>query len=233
MDQGLPTRRDPRFEAHLPVQCTVNNSNTRQVYRGTTSYIAQGGVTLLLPLCLPSGLKVWVQISDLPQRPAEIAWSGKAQRTDLGAVNAHGVVFQEALEAPLVDQLVKKAHRQRHPRVPVKFPVEYMRDDRSASGTCLNLSLGGMFINTIRPMSPRSEILLTFALPEQEGPLWVKARVIWTNLPPNDNYFPVGMGVEFQELDPQDMKRLSIFLEQAQLRFSLPRSKGPSPSASP
>lgn len=229
MDQWLLKRRYPRVEVYLPVECRVNNPHTsRQGYRGTTRFVARGGAMLLLPLCLPSGLKVGIQISGLPPLPAEIVWSGKIRRTDLGAVNAHGVAFQEELDTSQVDQLVEKAHRQRHPRIPVKFPVEYMRDDRSASGTCLNLSQGGMFINTTRPMSPQSEIILTFALPGQENPLWVKARVVWTNPLSNENYFPAGMGVEFQELNPQDARNLSIFLEQAQRRFPSLPSKAPS-----
>jgi uncharacterized protein (TIGR02266 family) len=228
MDQGLLKRQHPRFEVYLPVQCTVNKPNTlQQGYCGTTRYIAQGGAMLLLPLYLPSGLRVGVQISGLPQRQAEIVWSGKIHRTDLGAVNAHGVVFQEELDTSQVDQLVEKAHRQHHPRIPITFPVEYMRDDRSVSGTCLNLSQGGMFINTTRPMSPQSEILLTFTLPGQEHPFWVKARVVWTNPPSNENYFPAGMGVQFQELNPRDARTLFIFLEQAQLRLSLLKSKAP------
>ena len=234
MDQGLIQRRHPRFEVYLSVECMVNNPNTsRQEYRGTTRYVAKGGAMLLLPLCLPSGLRVWIQIVDLPQRQAEIVWSGKVHRTDLGAVNAHGVVFQEELNTPQVEHLVEKAHRQRHPRTPVKFSVEYMRDDRSASGTCLNLSQGGMFIHTSRPMPPQGEILLTFTLPGQEHPLWVKARVVWTNPLSNDNYFPAGMGVEFHELSPRDTRALSIFLEQAQHRLALLRSKAPSHSQSP
>ncbi len=228
MDQGLVKRQYPRFEVYLPVECRVKTPKTaRQDYRGTTRYIAQGGAMILLPLPLPSDLKVGLQISDLPQLPAEIVWSGKVHRTDLGAVNAHGVIFQEKLDTLQVNQLVEKAHRQRHPRIPVKFPVEYMRDDRSASGTCLNLSRGGMFINTSRPISPKSEILLTFTLPGREHSFWVKARVVWTNPPSNENYFPPGMGVQFQELNPEEAKILSIFLEEAQLRLALLQSKAP------
>lgn len=181
---------------------------------------------VLLPLSLPPGLEVSIQISDMPPLQGKIVWSGKIHRTDLGAMNAHGVAFKDELDAPQVNKLVEKANRQSHARIPVKFPVEYMRDDRSASGTCLNLSQGGMFINTTRPISPKSEILLTFTFPGQENPFWVKARVVWTNPLSNENYFPAGMGVQFQEMDPRDARGLSIFLEQAQRRLSLSRSKG-------
>ncbi len=79
----------------------------------------------------------------------------------------------------------------RYQRAPVDVPVEFVAKGGSerASGHATDISLGGMFIQTDRPLPFSTEIVVHVTLPGQRAPFAMPAVVRWAG--------PLGMGVQF------------------------------------
>lgn len=79
----------------------------------------------------------------------------------------------------------------RHNRAPVDVPVEFVgkgATERSA-GRARDISLGGMFIETDKPLPFSAEVVVHVTLPSQKAPFALPGVVRW-----NRNG---GMGVQF------------------------------------
>src|SRR5207249_4135305 len=75
----------------------------------------------------------------------------------------------------------------------------------------LNLSAGGAFILTPKPLPLRRHFCIKFILPEiPDEPVRAFASVVWTPAQSKSNKHPMGMGVEFEFSEP----RLIHFLDQ-------------------
>ena len=97
-----------------------------------------------------------------------------------------------------------KAHRN-YARLPVSLPVEYDDFERFHPDRLLNLSAGGAFILTPKPFPLGKQLTFRFHLPEiSSSPIRAEGTVVWTPKTSNSsvgNRHPVGMGIEFIELD--------------------------------
>ena len=87
-------------------------------------------------------------------------------------------------------------------RVPVKLEVLYGEDQilsNYVAGYTHNMSVGGLFLETMNPLPLHEKLKIKFSLPEEDAPIVCKGRVAWTNSPvsPSDRTHPPGMGVEF------------------------------------
>jgi type IV pilus assembly protein PilZ len=84
-------------------------------------------------------------------------------------------------------------------RAPIELKVEYKRVNTFFADYTKNISRGGTFISTTRPLSVGTEFLFSLTVPGLGEPLRLRGKVIWTNgteaaTPAN----PPGMGIEFQ-----------------------------------
>lgn len=77
----------------------------------------------------------------------------------------------------------------------------------------VNVSGGGVFVDTDSPLSPGQTLELDLFLPEDDRPLHCHARVVWNISTPAsaNSEHPLGMGLEFLEID--DDQRLNRFLQ--------------------
>ncbi len=97
-----------------------------------------------------------------------------------------GAVAVVSLTSPPEDQLyqIQNAYyesrgQRRHPRRPVDFSVEVTAGRDSALLQAVNLSVGGMYLRTIRPMAPGTEVSLSFYLPGLDDPVRVDGVVVY------------------------------------------------------
>jgi uncharacterized protein (TIGR02266 family) len=84
-------------------------------------------------------------------------------------------------------------------RIAISLEVEYRTAGAFLVSYTANLSKGGLFIETLRPLTIGTELLLKFSIPGQ-GAIEVRGVVAWTRTTVVDGK-PTGMGVEFEQLD--------------------------------
>jgi CRP/FNR family cyclic AMP-dependent transcriptional regulator len=76
-----------------------------------------------------------------------------------------------------------------------------------------NISTGGIFIKTDKPLTQGEQFLLRLQLPELPDPLKISCEVVWARGPaeatPRE---PAGMGVKFMELGKKDNELLKHYL---------------------
>ena len=67
------------------------------------------------------------------------------------------------------------------PRAPMTLEVVYSQMNRFFSDYTSNISKGGTFIRTERPLKVGTEFIFQLKLPVREEPLEIKGRVAWVN----------------------------------------------------
>ena len=76
-----------------------------------------------------------------------------------------------------------------------------------------NISAGGMFVATPKPLEPGTKLTLEFLLPGCDYPIRVKAEVTW-----NRDIYDVGrsrgMGVKFDNLSPSEKDKINTIVKQ-------------------
>ena len=90
-------------------------------------------------------------------------------------------------------------------RRPCHIPINYAAYDRVYTNHIKNISPGGLFIETQRPLLVGDEIIMTFRLEGLEKPLTLKGEVAQANR--------TGVGVEFKEISPAVEEMLRVLLD--------------------
>ena len=87
-----------------------------------------------------------------------------------------------------------------HPRAPIELKVEYKKMNTFFSDYTKNISKGGTFIKTEKPLKVGTEFLFKLFVPAQNEPFVLRGRVAWTNSETNQQRPDVadrGMGIKF------------------------------------
>jgi uncharacterized protein (TIGR02266 family) len=86
----------------------------------------------------------------------------------------------------------------------------------------VDLSAGGLYVQTDFPLDVDESLTLRLSLPGQQGMVSCKARVAWINPKKNPRKpdLPPGMGIQFVDLSLEDMKSIRRFLEHNELEPS-------------
>ena len=84
------------------------------------------------------------------------------------------------------------------PRAPVRLRVEYESQNAFFADYTSNLSRGGVFIQSEKPLPVGTAFRFTIRVPERESPFELNGKVQWVNQPGRDDAEPAGMGVAFQ-----------------------------------
>lgn len=108
--------------------------------------------------------------------------------------------------------MTDRASRRVYDRIDTVFRVDYRTVDRFFADFAENISEGGMFISTTRPLDPGSVISIEFNLPFSEEPLRVEAEVIWVRKRSINEKERRGMGVRFRALGPDEKRRISAIV---------------------
>jgi uncharacterized protein (TIGR02266 family) len=86
-------------------------------------------------------------------------------------------------------------------RVPIALEVRYATTAAFLIAYTTNLSKGGVFLETPTPLPVGSEITLTISAPHAPEPMVVAGRVAWVRDQSNEEGYPVGMGVQFAQIE--------------------------------
>jgi uncharacterized protein (TIGR02266 family) len=98
-------------------------------------------------------------------------------------------------------------NRRGSPRVVLGIPVAYRFGTTIAAALTLNLSKGGLSIRTMSPLQQGEKVRARFRLPGQKRDIEAESRVAWSDR-------RVGMGLQFEKVDPADQGSIDVFVDQ-------------------
>ncbi len=107
------------------------------------------------------------------------------------------------------------------PRINVRFAVYYGEERENVmSDYSVNMSFGGIFIESEKILPPDTTLRVEFKLPVFDKPIRCKSRVAWTNEPgnPKSSALPAGRGLQFIDLALDDMHVVRAYIEEVGLR---------------
>lgn len=110
-------------------------------------------------------------------------------------------------------------NKRRSNRLHHELPVAYKSVGSFLSDWATNISQGGMFINTRRPLPVGTEVKILIQLPMAQFPVGLLGRV--TRVAEFDNASNVvpGMGIEFTHVEPEHRKQIEAFVEQLRVEL--------------
>jgi uncharacterized protein (TIGR02266 family) len=101
------------------------------------------------------------------------------------------------------------AERRTKARVPIETEVSLESDSQFFTGLTGNLSSGGVFVATYKPLPVGSRVVMKLTLPD--GELQAKGTVRWSR-DASSGAAP-GVGVAFDDLEPAAAERIAKFCE--------------------
>ncbi len=109
----------------------------------------------------------------------------------------------------------RRAHRLQH-----ELLVAYRTVDGFITDWAVNISRGGIFINTRNPLAVGTTVRLIISLPDTAFPFDLSGRVTRVSEFDNPSNQVPGMGIEFVDVDEDKRARIERFVER--LRKELP-----------
>jgi uncharacterized protein (TIGR02266 family) len=86
------------------------------------------------------------------------------------------------------------SEKRQHLRMPVSLKVAYRTRDALQKDLVTDLSPGGLFVRTSKPLPIGTEVELEVSIAEEEPPIRVRGRVVWLRGEKE------GMGIQFTGL---------------------------------
>jgi len=102
------------------------------------------------------------------------------------------------------------------PRVSARLRVTYGSGDRALTDYTINISTGGLFLETAAPLPPETPLALEFDLPQQSRLIRTRGRVAWVNGPdaPKKPSLPPGMGIQMLDLSLDDLHAIRDYIKE-------------------
>ncbi len=105
------------------------------------------------------------------------------------------------------------AERRRFPRHAITLRVDYKRMNTFFADYAKNISKGGTFIRTNKPLDAGTEFVFVLSIPGQPDQLQLLGQVMWTVLEDRaTEEHPAGMGIRFKFQDEAELKQLEEFV---------------------
>lgn len=121
----------------------------------------------------------------------------------------------------MADKVEKKpTPSRRADRLQHELLVAYRTVDGFITDWAVNISRGGIFINTRNPLAIGTTVRLIISLPDAAFPFDLTGRVIRVSEFDNPSNQVPGMGIEFVDVDEEKRSRIERFVER--LRKELP-----------
>lgn len=102
----------------------------------------------------------------------------------------------------------------RHPRLPVELKVEYRRLNTFFADYTRNISQGGTFIKTQKPLAIGTDFVFKLVVPTLDEPIVLKGKVQWIVKAgaekPGES---PGMGIAFQYDDDSEQSEVEVTVE--------------------
>lgn len=104
--------------------------------------------------------------------------------------------------------------RRRAPRAPIELKVEYKRTNAFLAEYTRNISRGGTFIRTDKPLEIGTKFQFDMSIPSLGEPLQLRGVVRWVVQPDQaDESQPAGMGIEFVYSSTEEQQRITKAVE--------------------
>ena len=84
--------------------------------------------------------------------------------------------------------------KRQHPRFPVALQVSYLSKGDLQKDLVVNLSPGGLFVRTSKPLDIGTDVELEVVLADEDPPMHVRGKVIWLRSQKGPHE---GMGIQF------------------------------------
>jgi type IV pilus assembly protein PilZ len=105
------------------------------------------------------------------------------------------------------------AERRRFPRHAITLRVDYKRMNTFFADYAKNISKGGTFIRTTKPLDAGTEFVFVLSIPGQPDQLQLLGQVMWVVDEERANEEnPAGMGIRFKFQDENELKQLEAFV---------------------
>ncbi|MBI5494193.1 MAG: TIGR02266 family protein [Deltaproteobacteria bacterium] len=101
-------------------------------------------------------------------------------------------------------------------RIPIELRVEYKKMNTFFSDYTKNISKGGTFIKTDKPLKVGTEFLFKLSIPALSDPIDIRGQVVWTNTETVTQRADVpdrGMGIKFIYDDPDSRRKFESMVE--------------------
>jgi type IV pilus assembly protein PilZ len=118
------------------------------------------------------------------------------------------------------EKVEKSKRPRRADRLQHELLVAYRTVDGFITDWAVNISRGGIFINTRNPLAVGTTVRLIISLPDTAFPFDLSGRVMRVNEFDNPSNQVPGMGIEFVDVDDEKRARIERFVER--LRKELP-----------
>jgi type IV pilus assembly protein PilZ len=100
------------------------------------------------------------------------------------------------------------------PRAPIELKVEYKRVNTFFADYTRNISRGGTFIRTEKPLAIGTEFMFALVVPNVPEPLRLKGAVQWVTKPEEaTDEKPAGMGIRFVYESPNQRTDVEKMVE--------------------
>ena len=135
------------------------------------------------------------------------------------------VLFEPFGDGELRFVLNRAIHGDHSSRREMRVPATFDGTVRSSTGekrvNVYNLSVGGAYLETLRPTAEGGSVTLHLPLPT--GAVDLPARVVSTNVPGNLSRanLPMGMGVQFVDASPDARSALNGYVEERKAEFEI------------
>src|SRR5450432_1934815 len=105
------------------------------------------------------------------------------------------------------------ADRRRFPRHAITLRVDYKRMNTFFADYAKNISKGGTFIRTSKPLEAGTEFVFVLSIPGQPDQLQLLGQVMWTvdDVGATEEH-PAGMGIRFKFADAEELRQLEDFV---------------------
>lgn len=106
------------------------------------------------------------------------------------------------------------SEKREHPRAPIELKVEYRRLNTFFADYTKNISRGGTFIKTPKPLEVGTDFVFKLFIPTLKAPIELVGTVQWIIRPgeegPDEN---PGMGIQFKYDNPNQRKEIEVTVE--------------------
>ena len=100
--------------------------------------------------------------------------------------------------SPLASTVTEpKSEGRTHPRAPIELKVDYKKLNSFFADYTRNISKGGTFIKTRKPLPVGTRFLFKLSIPARDDPFELLGEVAWSNAEGED----AGMGIRFVYAD--------------------------------
>jgi type IV pilus assembly protein PilZ len=99
-------------------------------------------------------------------------------------------------------------------RAAIQLRVDYKRLNTFFADYTKNISKGGTFIRTVKPLDVGTEFIFVLSVPSHNKQLELKGEVVWVVAEDtSDATNPAGMGIKFKFADDAERDRVDDFVE--------------------